>query len=396
MHDHHPIKVLFLPAWYPHKHDPMFGLFVKQHALTLKPYAEVSVLNVVQDKQQKETYSIETQVTDHLTEVHVYYKSSTLPFAPLRKVHSLWRYIRAQKAGWEVIKNSSGMPDVCHVHILTRTGVLAWFLKRFKGIPYLITEHWSRYFPHNDHFKNPLHRWFTGKIVKRASKLTTVSEALKQAMQKKGLKHPDWTLLHNVVDSKRFKPLDVQRPDDKVRVFHISCFEDKSKNISGLLRAWAECIRQKPQMELVLIGDGPDKEDLEDYASELGINGHVHFTGVLEGDEFIDTIHQCDFSALFSRYETFGIVVPESLACGKPVVASKVGALPEILPEAFGILVEPEDEQALTKAILKMADDHSHYDADEMHAYVAEHFDTKAIGYQLYQLYRNSMKDKTA
>lgn len=388
MQDDKQIKVLFLPAWYPNKYDSMFGLFVQQHAKSLAPHADVCVLNLVQAKNQKERFKVSTNVDNQLTEIIIYHRASKLPLGILKKIQNGIRFIKGQKLGWQIIKQSSLEPDICHVHILTRVGILAYFLQRFQNIPYVITEHWSRYLPHNDHFSNPIHKWVTQKIIQRSSEMTSVSGVLKKAMQGKGLSHATWSLMPNVIDVKRFIPVDQQRNDKKVKLFHISCFEDKSKNISGLLRAFKEASKSHSELELNLIGDGPDWNKMREYSQELEIpENQIIFNGVLEGDELVKTMQQCDFSVLFSHYETFGIVVLESLSLGKPVIASKVGAIPEILPEKFGNLVNSGDEAGLSKAILNMVENHMHYDVDEMHAHVAERYDVNVVGFQLKRLY---------
>jgi glycosyltransferase involved in cell wall biosynthesis len=388
MQDNKQIKVLFLPAWYPHKNDSMFGLFVRQHALALKPHADVTVVNLVQVEQQVDIYKVETNVENQLTEINLYYRRSRLPIAPLRKIQNIFRYLKGQKAAWHIVKASDLVPDICHVHILTRAGLLAYRLKKKYKIPYVITEHWSRYLPHNDHFKGFLHKKITQKIMNSASAMTTVSDLLKQAMHKKGLQHDNWSLLPNVIDVKRFTPRDKKPTKGAIKIFHLSCFEDHSKNISGLLRAFKEACDARDDLELIMIGDGPDWNQMKQYSSEIGIPASkISFTGVLEGDDLIHQMNACDFSLLFSNFETFGIVVLESITLGKPVVTSKAGAIPEILPAKYSIQVEIGDEKAFAQGILKMADSYLEYDIDEMHAYVAEHYDDKVVGYQLKQLY---------
>lgn len=107
-------------------------------------------------------------------------------------------------------------------------------MKKLHHIPYLITEHWSRYLPGND-FNGVIRKFVTRKVVKEAAMITTVTKNLGNAMKNHKLLNDNYKILPNVVDTNMFVP---SKHDNKtVKIIHISCFENKSKNISGLLDA---------------------------------------------------------------------------------------------------------------------------------------------------------------
>ena len=214
---------------------------------------------------------------------------------------------------------------------------------------------------------------------------------LKKAMNDRGLHNKTWEIIPNSIDTKLFQTESAQVDDDIVRVFHISCFEEASKNMSGILRAFDKALETNRKMELLMIGDGVDLEATKQIAKDLGINDKVVFTGVLEGKELIDTINSCKFSVLFSHYETFAIVIAESLAAEKPVIATRVGAIPEVLPKEFGIFVDDNDEKALANAILNMAENYMKYNSDAMREYSVENYDKEEVGHQLYQFYKKAL-----
>ena len=93
-------------------------------------------------------------------------------------------------------------------------------------------------------------------------------------------------------------------------------------------------------------------------AQDVGLNGRVSFLGWQNRAQVGDLLRRCDVFVLPSRSEPFGIVIIEAMACGKPVVASAVGGIPEIIHQGEnGILVEPEDPAALGDAILRVLED---------------------------------------
>ena len=384
------LKILFLPAWYPNRNDSMFGLFVRNHALALLKHVDVFVIAVIACTNTNKTYEVELNSQKDFVELKVYYKKNRIPL--IGKIINLFRFLASYIAGWKVIYNGYGKPDLVHVHILSRAGIPALFLKWFKGVPYVITEHWSRYFDINNNYKGFFRKLLTKIIVRNARAMSTVSQALKKAMNNRGLHNKTWEIIPNSIDTNVFHSIESKVNDDIIRLFHISCFEEASKNMSGILRAFAKALETNKKMELLMIGDGVDLEVTKSIADDLGIKDNVIFTGVIEGKELIEIINRCKFSVLFSHYETFAIVVAESLAAEKPVIATRVGAIPEVLPEEFGIFVEDNDENALAVAILNMAENHMDYDFDAMREYSVENFDKEEVGHQLFQFYKRALK----
>ena len=217
------MKVVFLARWYPHKYDPMFGLFVQRHAEAAALNDDITVVYVHPDENANRKYDIERIQENGVDTIRIYYKK-------VGRLNSAWRYYRSCLKGLQL----AGTPDLFHVHVLTRMGLVAYRQHKRHGIPYLITEHWSRYLPNND-FNGWLRKKLTRKVVKNAKAVTTVSEILAQAMQNHGLKNPNYHILPNVVDTNLFKP--IPHHNEVPKIVHVSCFEDKSKNISGLLEA---------------------------------------------------------------------------------------------------------------------------------------------------------------
>ena len=103
---------------------------------------------------------------------------------------------------------------------------------------------------------------------------------------------------------------------------------------------------------LTLVGDGPLRAQLVSLAAALGIADQVHFAGVQRREEVAERMSRAVAVLLPSLSEGWGVVIAESLACGTPVVASRVGGIPEIIgSDAAGILVAPGDEDALAAAL---------------------------------------------
>ncbi len=384
------LKLLFLPAWYPNRKDPMQGLFVQKHAEAVSSFAEVTVLAVVSEERKGEIFEVETKMDKGFTEIIIYTRKFKSPVSLLNSLVNGIRYITAHIAGWKILEQTGFRPDLNHVHILTRAGLMALFFKIRYGIPYVITEHWSRYLPHHNGYHGVLRHALTRKVVDKSEGVSTVSKALKEGMNARDLQHPNWHIIPNVVDTRLFMPDGRTNSHPVIRFSHISCFEEKSKNMSGILRAARKLKDQGIAFELLMIGDGPDKKATEKLATKLGLADQVVFTGVLEGVELVEAMSTCSFSVLFSHYETFAIVIPENLSLGIPVIATGVGGIPEVLPEKYGILIPPRDEEALAKAMIHMIENHDHYDKDEMRNYVEENYSYEEVGKRFLEFYQSA------
>ena len=360
------MKVVFLARWYPHKYDPMFGLFVQRHAEAAALYDDITVVYVHPDEQAQNQYDIERTNENGVDTIRVYYKKQG-------KIRSALRYFRACMRGLKM----AGKADLIHVHVLTRMGFIAHWKKNYDGTPYIITEHWSRYLPGND-FSGPLRKMWTKQIVRRAAMVTTASKALAEAMQHHGLKNHHYELLPNVVDTLLFKPIPHHNKIPKI--VHVSCFEDQSKNISGLLEALKILKDKGVPYQAVLIGEGMDLETMKQKSVNLELTACVRFTGLLQGQALVDELATGDFFVLPSHYETGGIVLLEAMACGLPVVATRVGALPEIVNEENGVLVPDHDPKALADAMDQCCHTFNSYKSEELRKAVVERYSKEKVG----------------
>jgi glycosyltransferase involved in cell wall biosynthesis len=127
-----------------------------------------------------------------------------------------------------------------------------------------------------------------------------------------------------------------------------------------LLHAFSRIASAFPDVQLMLVGDGPLRADLEQLASELQLRDRVVFAGAKDRADVVEMLHGCSIFALPSRSEPFGIAVVEAMACGKPVIGTRTGGIPEIIDDGEdGLLVEPDNPDQLAEAILRLLSDAS-------------------------------------
>jgi glycosyltransferase involved in cell wall biosynthesis len=365
----------------------MPGLFIQKQAEAISSFCNVAVLYVHSDQHTFNRYEIDFAEESGVKVVRVYYREPEFPItAGMLKVI---RFYKAHNLGFKMLRSFD--PDVIHVHVLTREGIVAFVRKILHKTPYVITEHWSRYLPASDSFHGILRKAITRWVVRSSAAMIAVSETLKTAMLKFDLWNPEFYIVPNPVETSMFVPAEKRDIKSLKRFIHISCFEDRPKNISGFLNAVKSLSEKRSDFECYLIGDGPEFDLWKTRAEDLGLfNRIVYFTGLKEQEDLVHEIQQADFMVLSSNYETFGTVVIECLSCGIPVVATSVGIVPEVINQTNGIIVPPGNEEELESAINRMLDSCASYDPQVIRNSVVDKFDYKSFSARLMEIYQRS------
>ncbi len=149
------------------------------------------------------------------------------------------------------------------------------------------------------------------------------------------------------VDTEVFQPRPQPAKDDVFRILFVGKLVSW-KGCYTLLYAAKELLPEIPNLELTFVGQGAQRQGLEQAAELLGIKDRVKFTGFLKYDALPDIYAQSDAFVLpalpaINLAEQFGFVVAEAMACGLPTVVSRVGGLPEVVGERGELIFTPGD-----------------------------------------------------
>ena len=211
-----------------------------------------------------------------------------------------------------------------------------------------------------DRFINRLCENLTRKIT---SRFITVSEMLEEHLAAEGISENKITTVYNGLELERYNP---QIPGQSVRE-ELGIGADKTlmgiiarlhpvKGHECLFKAMARVISSVPDLVLLVVGSGNERQRLEKAAEDLGLGDKVIFTGFRS--DIPDVIAALDFMVLSSHSEGLGIIVMEAMAMQKPVLATNVGGIPEIVtPGKDGLLVAPGDPEALAEGIRILVED---------------------------------------
>jgi glycosyltransferase involved in cell wall biosynthesis len=203
-------------------------------------------------------------------------------------------------------------------------------------------------------------------------------------MQSHGLQNANYQVVSNVVDTVLFHQFAVEKK--KKSILHVSSLNYRQKNFAGILRVINKLAKKRSDFVLNVVHDVYDPVYLP-FIEENNLEDFVVFHGQKTGEELVKHFNEADFFVLFSNYETQGVVLIESFACGKPVIATRTGGVLDIVNQNNGILVSPQNEDELLDAILYMLDHHQNYDSESIRNYAVENFSQEAVGKMFLEIY---------
>lgn len=365
----------------------MLGLFVKKHAnAAIEAGYRVSVAFAISAKEsgRNKVYQTKATQTDELIEVEVTYTGA-------KGITGKIRQLRAWQKAINKAVELGGKPELIHAHVLTRTALLAMLSGWKYRVPFIVTEHWSRYYPENPQFKGKINKMLTQWVLNKAAKVTVVSHRLAMAMKSHGLNFRT-EILPNVVDTNLFMTTPHTASPIK-KIVAISCFDEKAKNLFMLMDAFKMLRDENKAMELVLIGEGNDLEITKKHAVDLGLTAEeVIFPGMLQNEALVGQLQSADCLALSSNYETFGIVAYEALACGVPVVATDVADIAMHISPEMGRVVPANDPLAFKNALQQVLEHPDAFPPGPMRDFVLQHFSPEAVAKNLDHLYKPLLK----
>jgi glycosyltransferase involved in cell wall biosynthesis len=171
----------------------------------------------------------------------------------------------------------------------------------------------------------------------------------------------------------------------------------KEKNWETLLEACAQVIPKHPELRVVLVGDGPQREELQDYVAQLGIALKVEFVGKVPFDQIPAYLKAADLFGFASTTETQGLVTMEALASGLPVVAVNATGTRDVVEHGKEGLLTEDDSGALACAIESVLEEETLYNRFRQEALKkARTFDIKRQAARLLEVYQQAIEDKKA
>ena len=367
-------NVLFLSSWYPSRVHTTLGNFVRYHALAASKYNSINVLYIVADDNVKD-YEIKYFQDHELKTTIVYFK---------RGIFKYLNYFVAFTKGFHFVKEKNKLKfDIVHMNIMHPGIWQALYLKWRYKIPYVVSENWHGF---QDLAKYNL-SFLEMKLIKIgirfSSVISPVSKQLKNCMINANYQ-AKYQIIPNVVDTDKFHIGELDTNKNNFTFLHVSTLDDSIKNVSGIIDAF-EKIKHK-NMVLKIIGDGPIDWIIK-KVSTLKTKNTVLVESEKTHDQIAEEMQKADVFVLFSNIENLPLVLIESISSGTPVIATKVGGIPELFNNELGRLVDAGSIDQLLSEMNFMVENPNFFNPSRIRSFATKNYSNEEVGKKFNDLY---------
>lgn len=271
-----------------------------------------------------------------------YYPFPRLEQRPVSGLKTFFRHLKEILSGRKI--------DLIHIHAAPE---LVMLTRMVAGkIPVVLTVHG---------FHGPfkaLDYWVCARLSNLfATRVVTVATAEEEILLKKGIRKSLIQTIHNGVPDPR--QMTLTRPEifnsfaPGKTVIGVIARLETTKGVNYLLQALATLIPEFPDLQLVIVGTGSKEKELRELTTKLGLDSLVIFAGYQQ--RVHDYLHRFEALVIPSLHEAHPLVLLEALGHGKPVIATTVGGIPEVIMDGEnGLLVPPADSPALATALRRL------------------------------------------
>jgi glycosyltransferase involved in cell wall biosynthesis len=260
-----------------------------------------------------------------------------------------WRSAELLERGWSSVKRLATY-DVIHLNLYAPRSQVA--LAAYAAVPARVLFVVHSEFP--KHRPSLARRALDRVTLTRVHSLAGVSSYVREQERARfGLSPGRTRTLYNGIDFSRFRPPSDEATRKGTRFITVAYFQP-DKGLHHLIRAFADV--RAPDATLTLCGDGPETPRLVGLIHALGLGDRVHLAGLR--DDLEQQLPAADVFIHGAFREAFGLAIAEAMSCGRAVIASRAGGVPELVEDGVsGVLVSPGDEAGLTAAMQRLADD---------------------------------------
>jgi glycosyltransferase involved in cell wall biosynthesis len=383
------MHILIVSSWYPTIEHPLSGIFIREQARALRKAGhQVGVILEPRLKSKlglahvRKPNQLFMQVTTTVDEGIPVYHSQTWGWFPafLHDMNVMLLNRSVEKAYLRYTQKN-GSPDLIHGHSILYGGFLATWLGQKRDLPSVVTEHSSAVLRGT---VLPKKVKYLERTINQADQILAVSPALANKLRQT-VPGAKIEVVGNMVDVNFFSPAEKPLPQSPFHFASIAYLRS-SKGIDLLVKAFHNSLRGT-DTHLFIAGDGPERDALEKLAASLGISHQVTFLGALDRLAVRDLIRNSHVVVSASRVETFGITLIETLACGKPVIATTSGGPESYLTEQDGMVVPEGNIPLLAAAMKQMKENYFRYQSKEIRRRCVERFSEETIISQLEEIY---------
>jgi glycosyltransferase involved in cell wall biosynthesis len=378
------MKVLVIPSWYP-----LYGNFFLDQSIALANKG-IKVDILVNDLTSLKDFGITKFIKN--------FKINATTYSNVRIIRSVyWKIPKSEKLNIKLwIKKTSrlfkkymkryGRPDLIHAHSSVWAGYATSFISAKLNIPYIITEHKSR-FVYKNNYALRLIKPFYIKYIRQAlyysSFTITVSKSMIDTLLEiePSLKNKI-EAIPNMTDTGFFTLPQKDRQTEPF-IFLSAGLLEEAKGMDVLLKAFSLFSGKFKDSRLRIAGEGILGPRLKRLCGRLKISGRVKFLGNISKESIRAEYQAANAFVLASRFEAFGVVFIEALSSGLPVIGTKSGGPEEIINDKVGYLTAIDNVDQLADAMERLYKNYSMFDPEKIRQYAIDNYSEDIIADQI-------------
>ena len=381
------MNILVIASWYKDSENPIAGSFIEEQARMLQRRGHtITVLHAFINGTFKDTLSGKKELCSEENDcgIRTIRLSSNVYFPKIRALS----YRRLCKKALQIVQDyisRYGKFDIIHSHAMFMAGVIANYVNKKTGIPYFHTEHTSG-LVFNPKQYNSVDWRLAKKVYEQSEQSFFVSEFAKnKILATCGFRAQNVSVLHNVVNPMFFEAEECE----KFRSFTFLTIGNfiPLKNFDKVIAAWAEYVVKHSDDKLIIVGDGPLKNDLGNAVKRLRLTDSVEIRPRQSRIETAHLMKQSHVVVSASSIETFGMTLAESLASGIPVITTDSGGVRDIVTPSTGILVNKVSSIDIANAMCAIRENYASFDSGALRKYAESKFSEDVIYKQLTKCY---------
>lgn len=386
------MNIVIIPAFFQTKSRKTLGSFFLEQARALHQKGhKVTILycDTYSIKCVKDWFAYSEEKSEIIEGIQIYRNRC---FCPLK--HGIEGHREAFANGIQKLYDQymkGNKPDIIHAHCSVWAGYAAMKLSGQIGVPYVVTEHATLFQLHRDEISAG-NNAIIQQVYQKAARVICVSRAFARLIESY---RTDIDVVGNVVNCDIFTPPKVSKNHNEIRFLTVCYMEEEAqlykKGMDILIQSWTEIVKENTNVKLVIGGGGKAVQKVVDWTKKYHVTDSVEFLGTLNRQQVVEQMQMCDCFVLPSRYETFGVVYIEAMACGKPVIAVANGGPDDFVKDFNGMLIKPDVEE-LTGAINKMIKrlkGYDYYYEEEISGYIKNLFSYDSIAGKLLEVYKS-------
>jgi len=358
--DQQKIRVLIVTNLFPNSQEPNRGIFNYHIAEELQTWCEVTVIAPVpwfpKTKLLKSLTSWhsygELPEKEQIQDIEVYHPRYFIIPGLFRFLHGFSLYFPLKLLIGKLLEERNF--DLINAHWIFPDGVAAVQGALKLNMPVIVTAHGCDI---NLYSTYRLRRPQIRHALRKSNSVSVVSSALKKRIVSLGIPGSKVQIIPNGVDLEQFVPIDQKwcrkqlgLPSEARIILFVGAL-DPVKGLDYLLDALTQVCALHQDLFVAIVGDGPLRQTLARKVQKLNLTNLVRFFGARPHNEIPLWMNACDLFCLPSLREGWPCVIMEALACGRPVVASRVGGVPEIVNKQNGYLVAAQDIDQLARGL---------------------------------------------